>query len=597
MDTKKMGSCLMKLKISNPTSKLDTHPSKIKNIYVNNFETDNETSFSHIANVDSSEENFSTDSLNENLNETYIKKYYRYSEISDSSSIEYNTSSSSLENKIYKNEKSYHMSESDLNSYKLQINTGSLEFNSSSGFGSSYNKLLSESVSCPELYPERFTSNSINYPESSLLSNSSLVDIFNLFSDMSDLEKAQKSYLFKTDIDLFLILLNENKRQIEGINLIASENITSYSVLECLGSCLQNKYSEGYPGKRYYSGNKYIDEVELLCQRRALELYGLDPNIWGVNVQAYSGSPANLAIYTAICGKGGRIMGLDLCDGGHLTHGFATKAKKVSASSLFFESMPYKIDPKSGLIDYDLLEQMASFFRPNLIIAGVTSYPRLLDYVRFRKICDKNKAYLLSDMSHIAGLVAAKLVPSPFEYSDVVSTTTHKTLRGPRGALIFYKKELEASINNAVFPCLQGGPHNNNIAAIATALKEASLPDFVLYQKDVLQNAKNLSEELKKLGYNIVTDGTDTHMLLIDVSVLGLDGSEAEKLLENNNIYVNKNTIPGDKSVLKPSGLRLGTPTITTRGMNDMSIIANFIDKALKKQDIKEDVISFSKLF
>lgn len=417
------------------------------------------------------------------------------------------------------------------------------------------------------------------------------------FSSLTDFIRAQTSNLFNSDPELYLLLMNENNRQIEGINLIASENITSYSVLECLGSCLTNKYSEGYPGKRYYSGNKYIDEVEILCQTRALDLFGLNPDVWGVNVQAYSGSPANFAIYTGICGKGGRIMGLDLSDGGHLTHGFATYTKKVSASSIFFESMPYKINPKTGLIDYNLLEKSAVLFKPHIIIAGVSSYPRLLDYKRFREICNKSKSYLLSDMSHIAGLVAAKLVPSPFEYSDIVSTTTHKTLRGPRGALIFYKKELEEKINNAVFPCLQGGPHNNNIAAIATSLKEASLPEFKIYQEKVLQNAKDLALELIKLGYKIVTNGTDTHMLLLDVSDLGINGLEAEKRLENNNIYTNKNTISGDKSVLKPSGIRIGTPVITSRGMKNMAIIAGFIDKALKNQNIKEEVKAFSKSF
>jgi glycine hydroxymethyltransferase len=539
-----------------------------------------------------SKNHLSKDKLN---SKTKLELNNNFKDDSSSSSSEYNVKSNKNKMKCNNYYKPFYFSDS----------CSELNFSSKSNVPETKSESNSEIESNPKPNtPESdIDTNSVSYPSDTEADSSITRDVESVsedsgpFSNLSDFVKAQKSSLFNSDPELYLLLLNENNRQIQGINLIASENITSYSVLECLGSCVTNKYSEGYPGKRYYSGNKYIDEIEILCQKRALELFELDPNIWGVNVQSYSGSPANFAIYTGICGKGGRIMGLDLPDGGHLTHGFSSQNKKVSATSLFFESMPYKINPKTGLIDYNLLENLASLFKPHIIIAGVSSYPRLLDYKKFREICDKNKSYLLSDMSHIAGLVAAKLIPSPFEYSDIVSTTTHKTLRGPRGALIFYKKELESKINNAVFPCLQGGPHNNNIAAITTALKEASTPEFKIYQEEVIKNAKDLANELINLGYNVITGGTDTHIIILDVSTFGINGSEAEKRLENNNIFVNKNAIPGDKSVLKPSGLRLGTPTITSRGMKNMSIIARFIDKALKNQYIKKEVISFSKSF
>jgi len=246
--------------------------------------------------------------------------------------------------------------------------------------------------------------------------------------------------LLEDDPVVYDLIKQEKRRQKRELELIASENFTSKAVLECLGSCLTNKYSEGYPGTRYYGGNKIIDQVETLCQRRALEVFGLDPEKWGVNVQPYSGSPANFAVYTALLGPRGRIMGLDLPDGGHLTHGFMTATKKVSATSVFFESFPYKVNPATGLIDYDRLEENARLFHPDMLVAGISCYSRNLDYKRFREIADEHRAYLLADMAHISGLVAAGVVPSPFDYCDVVTTTTHKSLRGPRSAMIFFRK-------------------------------------------------------------------------------------------------------------------------------------------------------------
>ncbi|XP_006624902.1 serine hydroxymethyltransferase, cytosolic isoform X2 [Apis dorsata] len=347
----------------------------------------------------------------------------------------------------------------------------------------------------------------------------------------------------------------------------------------------------------YYGGNEYIDEIELLAQKRALDAFNLNPEEWGCNVQPYSGSPANFAVYTGVVEPHGRIMGLDLPDGGHLTHGFFTANKKVSATSLFFESKPYKVNINTGLIDYDKLAEEARLFKPKIIIAGVSCYSRCLDYKRFKEIAEENNAYLFSDMAHVAGLVAAELIPSPFKYSDIVSTTTHKTLRGPRAGVIFFRKgirkigkdgqkimyDLEDKINQAVFPGLQGGPHNHAIAGIATTMKQIKSPEFLQYQKQVIANAKRLCTKLQEYGYKINTDGTDVHMLLVDLRSTGITGAKAEKILENISIACNKNTVPGDKSALNCSGIRLGTPALTTRGLveKDIDKVVNFIHKGL----------------
>ncbi|KAK7113554.1 serine hydroxymethyltransferase, cytosolic-like [Littorina saxatilis] len=399
------------------------------------------------------------------------------------------------------------------------------------------------------------------------------------------------------DPEMYGLIRAEKDRQRKGLEMIASENFASKSTLQALGSCLNNKYSEGQPGQRYYGGNEIIDKVERLCQQRALEAYGLNPEEWGVNVQPHSGSPANFAVYTAIVEPHGRIMGLYLPDGGHLSHGFMTQQKKVSATSVFFESFPYKLDPATGLIDYDKLEENSKLFLPKMIVAGVSCYSRNLDYKRFRQIADDVDAYLLADMAHISGLVAAGVVPSPFEYCDIVTTTTHKTLRGPRSGMIFFRKgvrrvqkngdklmyNLEKKINEAVFPGLQGGPHNHQIAAVAVALKQAKTPEFKVYQQQVVANAKVMAKALIDRGYTIVSGGTDTHLVLVDLRPQKVDGARAEKVLEEIGIAVNKNTCPGDKSALKPSGLRLGTPALTSRNLmeGDMEKVIEFFHEAM----------------
>jgi len=384
----------------------------------------------------------------------------------------------------------------------------------------------------------------------------------------------------KSDIVLDNILQKEKRRQNCSLELIASENFTSHSVLQANGTIFTNKYSEGYPKKRYYGGNEYIDELEELCQTRALEAFNLNSEEWGVNVQSYSGSTANFSVYTALLKPGEKIMGLDLPSGGHLTHGYATQTRKVSNSAIYFESKPYIVGD-DFYIDMEDLEKRVIDFKPKLLIVGASAYPRDFDYKRFREIADINGSYLMGDIAHISGLVASGLLNNPFEYCDVVTTTTHKTLRGPRAALIFYKKKFKECIDFAVFPSAQGGGHNNTIAAIATALYQVNTVEFVEYSKQVITNAKFLSKCLKEYNFDILTDGTDNHIVMVNLKNKGITGSKFEKLAEMCNVSVNKNAIVTDKSALSPSGIRLGTPAMTTRGFkeNEFKFVANILNK------------------
>jgi glycine hydroxymethyltransferase len=390
--------------------------------------------------------------------------------------------------------------------------------------------------------------------------------------------------LAEMDPEIADIVEREKARQWKGLELIPSENFTSRSVMEAVGSVMTNKYSEGYPGARYYGGNEFIDQAETLCQQRALAAFGLDPAEWGVNVQSLSGSPANFQVYTGLLKPHDRIMGLDLPHGGHLSHGFQTDTKKISAVSIFFESMPYRLDESTGLIDYDACETLAAAYRPKLIVAGASAYSRLYDYARMRQIADKSNAFLLADMAHISGLVAAKMIPSPFEHADVVTTTTHKSLRGPRGGMIFYRKEHEQAINSAVFPGLQGGPHNHTIGALAVALKQAQTPEFVEYQKQVVKNCAAMANRLVELGYSLVSGGTDNHLILCDLRPKGIDGARVERILDLSHITLNKNSVPRDTSALIPGGIRIGAPAMTTRGMleEDFVKVADLIHKGVE---------------
>ncbi|CAI5508867.1 unnamed protein product [Closterium sp. Naga37s-1] len=516
---------------------------------------------------------------------------------------------------------------------------------------------------------------------SSSLGNGAIVAVGSSRSNAEDLAAFEpvsiwgNSSLEEADPDIWRLIQGEKRRQRSCLELIASENFTSQAVLEALGSPMTNKYSEGMPGARYYGGNQWIDAVENLCRQRALAAFHLDPQRWGVNVQPYSCTSANFAVYTALLTPGDRIMGLDLPSGGHLSHGFYTNGgKKVSGASIYFETLPYKVNPVTGLIDYERMEEKAQEYRPRLLVVGGSAYPREWDFARCRRIADKCGAILMCDMAHISGLVAAQECNSPFDFADVVTSTTHKTLRGPRGGLVFYRRgpivfprsaaaasatmgaagasggeaagnsggasaagantvrcccggssccksgaggsgggrggggggeaaaggasastpppppsarvpvyDLEDRINFAVFPSMQGGPHNNHTAALAVSLKQAASPAFRAYMIQVKRNARALAAALARRGCRIVTGGTDNHLLLWDLRPLGLTGGRFEKVCEACSITLNKNAVFGDNSAL-PGGVRIGTPAMTTRGCKeaDMDRIADFLVRAVQ---------------
>lgn len=403
------------------------------------------------------------------------------------------------------------------------------------------------------------------------------------------------SNLLKHDPEVMKAIELEINRQEEHIELIASENFVSIPVMEAMGSHLTNKYAEGYPGKRYYGGCEFVDQVEDIARERLKKLFGAEH----VNVQPHSGANANLGVYFAILKPGDKVLGMDLSQGGHLTHG-----SPVNISGTYFNFVSYGVDKETEMIDYDQVREIALREKPKLIVAGASAYPRIIDFKKFREIADEVGAYLMVDMAHIAGLVAAGLHPNPVPYSDFVTTTTHKTLRGPRGGAILCKKEYAKQIDKSIFPGIQGGPLMHVIAAKAVCFGEALKDEFKEYQKQVVKNAKVLAESLKEKGYRLVSGGTDNHLILIDVRSKGLTGKKAEELLEQVNITTNKNTIPFDPE--KPtvtSGIRIGTPAVTTRGMKEeeMKKIAELIDRALdeniSRDEIKKEVLELCSRF
>jgi glycine hydroxymethyltransferase len=379
----------------------------------------------------------------------------------------------------------------------------------------------------------------------------------------------------RTDPEIFQIIKEEEQYQVDSIRLIPSENYTSRAVMEATGSVLANKYSEGYPGKRYSEGQRNIDALETLVQERAKALFHVEH----ANVQPYSGSPPNLAVYVALLSPGDTIMGMSLPHGGHLTHGWT-----ASVTSKFWNAIRYEVDPVTHLIDYDAVRAQALAERPRIIVAGATAYPRLFDFKIFADIAKEAGAYFLADISHISGLIVAGVHPDPAPYADAIMTTTHKTLRGPRGAMIMCKAEHAEAIDKAVFPGLQGGPHENTIAGVGVALKEAAAPEFQDYGRQVVANAKALAGELKERGFDLVTGGTDNHLVLIDLTSKKVIGKKAARVLDRAGIVGNYNTIPFDpRKPFSPSGLRIGTPSVTTRGMKEdaMREIGRWMDEAV----------------
>lgn len=415
---------------------------------------------------------------------------------------------------------------------------------------------------------------------------------------MGEVRKGKGPALRQVDPEVARAIRGELKRQTERLELIASENFTSRAVMEAQASVLTNKYAEGYPGKRYYGGCEFVDQVETLAIERARKLFQADY----VNVQPHSGSQANMAILFSALEPGDTILGMDLAHGGHLTHG-----SPVSFSGRFFKVCSYGVDRQTQRIDYGQVADLAGNVRPKLIIAGASAYSRIIDFAAFARIAREVGAFLMVDMAHIAGLVAAGVHPSPVPYADFVTSTTHKTLRGPRGGLILAREKYGKLLNSQIFPGIQGGPMMHTIAAKAVSFKEASTPEFKAYQKQVVLNAQKLAAELVDRGFQLVADGTDNHLMLVDLSSKDLTGREAEKALETAGITVNKNSIPFEtKSPRITSGVRIGTPAVTTRGMKEpeMGRIAEFIDRALVRtantkalQTIREEVRNFCRGF
>ena len=402
--------------------------------------------------------------------------------------------------------------------------------------------------------------------------------------------------ILREDPEVYAAMMRELRRQQDHIELIASENFVSEAVMQAMGSHLTNKYAEGYPGARYYGGCEYVDEVESLAIERAKQLFGAEH----ANVQPHSGSQANVAVYLALLKPGDTILGMSLSHGGHLTHG-----AKASISGKYFHAESYGVRQDDERIDYDALQQKAGEVRPKLIIAGASAYPRFIDFARMREIADSVGAWLMVDMAHVAGLVAAGVHPSPVPYAHVVTTTTHKTLRGPRGALILCTDELKKKIDSAIFPGSQGGPLMHTIAAKAVCFREAMQPAFREYQQQVVKNAAALAETLQQEGMRLVSGGTDNHLMLADVSVLGRTGAEMQELLDRANITANKNAIPFETlSVREASGVRFGTPATTTRGMKEaeMRIIGSMIGRLTREGEaavpaVKEETLALCREF